>query len=183
MSELEVVVLVDLADDLAELTYPTYELKIQFRLSREDTAQDLPVKDFVEALRNAGRDVAHHRVALSDADKFVDTSTDADIGFAVFGLGAFVQYRLDDGMREEDLYSFMQAYLNLTGKREGLGYRDLHELRSQTIIVGPAEQEAIRQWWPSWLPDGEKLRLHRRHERNSLHNNVLDEGEAGWDGA
>lgn len=106
-------------------------------------------------------------------------SPNDDLALAVFGLGVFIQYRLDDGMEEEVLYPFMQAYLNLTARREGRECHDLHELRSQTVVVGPEEQEAIRQWWPSWLPDGEKLRYHRQSLGNALNNNGLHGQEAG----
>jgi len=57
MSELEVMVLVD--GTLIELWEPsikTYELQIQFGLPGQYPPQDLPVKDFLEALLNAGPD-------------------------------------------------------------------------------------------------------------------------------
>lgn len=42
----------------------------------------------------------------------------SDIRLAVFALGHFVQYRLDEGMDAAYLEDFMQAYLNLTARLE-----------------------------------------------------------------
>ena len=54
MSELEVMVLADgILRELGEPPVKTYELQIQFGLPSQYPAQDLPVKDFLEALLNA----------------------------------------------------------------------------------------------------------------------------------
>ena len=69
MSELEVMVLADgILRELGEPPVKTYELQIQFGLPSQYPAQDLPVKDFLEALLNARADVIHDRVALGSAD-------------------------------------------------------------------------------------------------------------------
>ncbi|OQX07920.1 MAG: hypothetical protein BWK73_26760 [Thiothrix lacustris] len=80
------------------------------------------------------------------------------LGCAIFAMGAFVQYRLDDGMHQDYLAVFMQAYLNLEAAAEGREPLDLRALQAQTVTATPEEQRAILTVFPSWLPDGEKLR-------------------------
>lgn len=70
MSELEIMVLVDgTLIELGEPSVKSYELQIQFGLPGQYPPQDLPVKDFLEALLNAGTDIVHDRIALNGADR------------------------------------------------------------------------------------------------------------------
>lgn len=84
-----------------------------------------------------------------------------DIAIATFALGRFVQYRLDEGMAESDLESFMQAYLNLTADLDGRERLSLHELRSQTEAAVPGSLPEDLPAWPAWLSHYERQRCHR----------------------
>lgn len=86
---------------------------------------------------------------------------------AIFAIGRFIQYRLDDGMNPKELEPFMQAYLNLEAEAEDRQPHDLHALQSQTITATPEEQREALTISPAWLPDGEKLRhIHRFHDND-----------------
>ena len=85
--------------------------------------------------------------------------TKDDIGYAIFALGRFIDYRLDDGMAEEQLHAFMQAYLNLSYHQEGLLAPDSHELQSRKVDALHSHEQEMATMTPSWLPHYEKLRL------------------------
>lgn len=85
-----------------------------------------------------------------------------DLAYAVFGLGIFIDYRLEDGMSEDALKPFMQAYLNIQARLHDQEPPDLDELRSRTVTDEPDLQQAILEVLPHWLPDCEKLRVYRR---------------------
>lgn len=87
---------------------------------------------------------------------------ESDVGIALFALGRFIDYRLEEGMNRADLEPWMQAYLNLEATLEGREPHALHALQAQTVAASPAERVGMNQWGPSWLPDCEKLRLHRK---------------------
>lgn len=80
-----------------------------------------------------------------------------DIGLAIFGLGRFIEYRLEEGQKEKDLFPWMQAYLNLSYRARGLEPPDLHELRARKVELALGDAEDLRAASPSWLPDAEKL--------------------------
>lgn len=83
-----------------------------------------------------------------------------DVAYAVFGLGAFIDYRRDDGMQDEDLYSFMEAYLNLQAVLLGRARPDHSSLRSRIASAGQTlSLDQASQVSPSWLPDDEKRRV------------------------
>ena len=84
-----------------------------------------------------------------------------DVDHAIFALGRFIDYRLSEGMQEDWLFNYQQAYLNLLARRQGLEPPDLHELRARTTFDGPEDPAVVSRWSPAWLPYGEKLRLHR----------------------
>ena len=84
------------------------------------------------------------------------------LGYAMFALGRFIDYRLSEGMSESVLHGFMQAYLTLEAAIEGRESPGLRELQSQTVAVPPDLTQAVQTITPAWLPDGEKLRhIHR----------------------
>lgn len=84
------------------------------------------------------------------------------LAYAVFGLGRFIDYRIQEGMQAEALKPFMQAYLSLEALIQGRDAQDLDELLSQKVTDEPGLEEANRQVTPCWLPGCEKLRLHRQ---------------------
>jgi len=90
-----------------------------------------------------------------------------DLGHAVIGLGFFIDYRRDEGMDDEELVPYMQAFLNLQARLAGRAAPDLAELRSRKVAVAPKVQEAILQVWPRWLPDCEKLQAVRLADGNA----------------
>lgn len=71
--------------------------------------------------------------------------------FALFALGRFVQYRLDEGMSEAMVAPFKQAYLTLREALTGLPSPDLASLPFQTTTDQPAPSQASRPDWPEWL--------------------------------
>ena len=84
------------------------------------------------------------------------------LGYALFALGRFVDYRISDGMSEDAVHPFMQAYLDLEATLDGREPPCLRELQSQTVVVPPALMPETQTITPAWLPDGEKLRHIRR---------------------
>lgn len=93
------------------------------------------------------------------------------LGYAMFALGRFVDYRLSEGMSEDVLRGFMQAYLTLEAAIEGRESPDLRELQSQTVAVPPDLTQAVQTITPVWLPVGEKLRhIHRAHSMSQCSN-------------
>lgn len=90
-----------------------------------------------------------------------------DIGAAIFALGAFIQLRLDQGQRDDDLLMFIDAYFNLQAHQAGREPLDYRELRSRTVVASPDLLRARETVWPAWLPDCEKLRIHLSVERGS----------------
>lgn len=87
---------------------------------------------------------------------------DCDMALALFALGRFIDYRREEGMADADLRPFMQAYLNLSYRAEGLEPPDLDALRSRTVVVAPWQRPLLDQMTPDWLPDGERLRILQR---------------------
>jgi hypothetical protein len=85
---------------------------------------------------------------------------DVDVSNAMFALGRFIDYRLEEGMEESWLFPYMQSFLNLSYRV--LEPPDLHELRARTTFDGQENPEEVNQWSPAWLPYGEKLLCHRR---------------------
>jgi hypothetical protein len=81
------------------------------------------------------------------------------LALAVFGLGSFIEGRLKDGMARQDLVEFMCSYLQAAACLEGRDCPDPLAQLSRTSVVSPALQDRLREVWPSWLPDGEKLRV------------------------
>jgi len=98
----------------------------------------------------------------------------SDIELAVFALGRFVQYRLDEGMDAANLEDFMQAYLNLTASLDGREPLDLHELPSRIEAAGLTAQPEDPPAWPSWLIGHERLRGHLRAQHSARNTAVLD---------
>ena len=84
---------------------------------------------------------------------------DSDATFATFSLGAFIQYRIDDGMAVSTLERYIQAYLNLRAKLVHLEPRSYDELRSQieAVVLNPPQGD--HRYHPDWLPNDEKQRL------------------------
>jgi hypothetical protein len=97
-----------------------------------------------------------------------------DLSHAIFGLGRYIQYSLEAGMDERDLHSSMQAYLNLAAAEEGLEPPCYQTLLAQKVDVSPEIRELMNQWTPTWLPDGEKLRLVRRSRDSGLNMSCPD---------
>jgi hypothetical protein len=85
---------------------------------------------------------------------------DVDVSNALFALGRFIDYRLEEGMQEDWLHPYMQSYLNLHYRFRGQASPDLHELRARKVDVGPAQQAFLSVMTPAWLPVAEKLRHH-----------------------
>ena len=85
----------------------------------------------------------------------------ADDVMALFALGRFIDYRLEEGMDEQLLKPFMQAYFNLQARIRGQAAPDLDELRSRAVADTPELQAARLQVSPNWLPDCEKLEVYR----------------------
>ena len=97
-----------------------------------------------------------------------------DIAHALFALGRFIDYRIKEGMAEDNLYPFMQTYLNISAETEGLECQELHTVQSREVVESPESLEAQNQWGPTWLPLAEKLRLHRREQGKNHGNSDLD---------
>lgn len=93
---------------------------------------------------------------------------------AIFALGRFIDYRLEEGMSRKELAPFMQAYLNLEAEAEDRQPHDLHALQSQTTTATPEELREALTFSPAWLPDGEKLRHIRRFRDNERCTTALD---------
>ena len=85
------------------------------------------------------------------ADVLVDREV---LGYALFALGRFVDYRISDGMSEDAVHPFMQAYLDLEATLDGREPPCLRELQSQTVVVPPALMPETQTITPAWLPDG-----------------------------
>lgn len=106
-----------------------------------------------------------------------------DIGHAIFALGRFIDYRLEEGMEEEWLLPYMQSYLNLSYRSRGLALPDLQELRAREVVVGPAEQAFLSVMTPAWLPVAEKLLHHHPEFDSGPYTSDLDESQAVESGA
>lgn len=97
-----------------------------------------------------------------------------DIGLAIFGLGRFIEYRLEEGQQEKALFEWMQAYLNLSYRARGLEPPDLHELRARKVELSPEQQELLREVSPTWLPVAEKFARRISPDENTPSTSDLD---------
>lgn len=95
------------------------------------------------------------------------------LGYAIFGLGRFIDYRIKEGMPLDLIKPFMNVYLKLTAQLSDLEYLSYDELQSQKAVAEPEILQEARQLTPDWLPDYEKLRHHlHKHSKSqsmSLH--------------
>lgn len=83
-----------------------------------------------------------------------------DVGYAVFGLGLYIEHCVQDGQNPEELKAFMQAYLDIRKALEALrGPRcpdcpeSTQEEADPQTLERLCQQEAL-----SWLPRDEKER-------------------------
>lgn len=76
---------------------------------------------------------------------------DIDAAHAVFALGRFVQYRLDEGMDPSELVGYMQAYENIAAAMER---RQPITLPEDAAHIGAAPDALYAvHGWPGWLVD------------------------------
>lgn len=90
----------------------------------------------------------------------VVVSERSDLSYALFALGAFIEHRLQDGMARDEMQPFMVSYLKLAATLEGRECHDPHGQLAQKVTALQNLPLEVRDVWPSWLPDDEKLRLH-----------------------
>lgn len=79
----------------------------------------------------------------------------SDAAHAVFALGRFIQYRLDEGMDPTVLVGYMQAYENITAEAEGRLPITV-PADAAHIGAGGADNYAVNGW-PEWLVDHQML--------------------------
>lgn len=90
-------------------------------------------------------------------------------GLAIFALGRFIDYRLEEGMAAEHLADYQQAWLNLTARRDGRPAALLADLARAKVDPTPQERAGLAQFcYPAWLPEAERLRQLRERYPSGL---------------
>jgi hypothetical protein len=93
---------------------------------------------------------------------------ECEIVLAVFALGRFIDYRIEEGMAHEDLKEFKQAWLSMKARHRGEPPPLLQDLieNSRTLVLTPQERACVDHVDPAWLPDAERLNVLRRSLAN-----------------